>query len=78
MNLVAPNPVTNRDFTQALARGLHRPAPFPVPAFLLQKVMGEASSLLLDSERVAPRQLLDSGFQFTFPDVESALADLLA
>lgn len=78
VNAVAPNPVTNRVFTQALARVLKRPAFFAVPAPVLRMALGEmADELLLSSLRVRPQRLEDSGFTFTHPDVEPALAGLL-
>lgn len=79
VNCVAPQAVTNRDLTRQLAQVLHRPLLLPpVPAFLLRLAQGEASSLLLDSLRVAPRKLLRSGFVYNFPALPEALADLLA
>jgi uncharacterized protein (TIGR01777 family) len=78
VNAVAPNPVTNRVFTQALARALKRPAFFAVPAPVLRLALGDmADELLLSSLRVRPQRLEDSGFTFTYPDVEPALARLL-
>ncbi len=79
VNLVAPNPVTNREFTKALGRTLRRPALFPVPAFVLRLALGEmADQMLLSSSRVRPRRLLDSGFQFGDLGLDGALAWLLA
>jgi NAD dependent epimerase/dehydratase family enzyme len=76
--MVAPNPVTNRDFTIALGRAAHRPALFPVPAFALRLAFGEmADDALLASVRAVPKQLSDSGFEFRYPDIASALRALL-
>ena len=78
VNLVAPGPVTNREFTAALARALRRPALAPVPAVLLELALGEmARELLLASTRVRPRALLESGFSFLHTDIDNTLADLL-
>jgi uncharacterized protein (TIGR01777 family) len=78
VNMVAPNPVTNRDFTIALGRAAHRPALFPVPAFALRLAFGEmADDALLASVRAVPKQLSDSGFEFRYPDIASALRALL-
>jgi NAD dependent epimerase/dehydratase family enzyme len=78
VNIVAPNPVTNADFTQTLARALNRPAVLPIPAFLARLAFGElADEGLLASARVEPRKLLDSNFVFKFADLVAALADLL-
>jgi uncharacterized protein (TIGR01777 family) len=78
VNTTAPEPVTNRDFTRALGRVLGRPTPFPVPAAVLRLVLGEmADSTLLTSARVLPSRLLESGYRFRYPDLESALRHVL-
>lgn len=78
VNAVAPNPVTNREFTHTLGRVLSRPTLFPMPAFAARLVLGEmADALLLASARVEPAQLLASGFTFRHPDLEAALRALL-
>jgi uncharacterized protein (TIGR01777 family) len=77
-NCTAPGPVTNRDFTLALARALgRRMLPVGVPSFALSIVLGEFGKMLLEGQRVMPRRLLDAGFRFSYPDIEAALADLL-
>ena len=74
VNLVAPTPVTNADFATTLGRVLHRPALLPVPAFALQLLYGEmAGATLLAGQRAIPRSLLQSGFVFEHPTLESAL-----
>jgi NAD dependent epimerase/dehydratase family enzyme len=76
--MASPYPVTNAEFTRALAKVVKRPAILPVPAFALRLVLGElADEALLASTRVEPRKLTDGGFQFKFPDLESALESLL-
>ncbi len=78
LNLTAPNPVTNADFTSALARALRRPAFFRVPGFVLRLMFGEmAETLLLSGQRVAPRNLEKGGYQFSFSELSKALDDLL-
>jgi len=77
INVVAPQMVTNREFTRALNGVLHRPNFFPIPASALQLAMGEASTLILSSARVMPQKLLDSGFEFQYPKLNSALRSLL-
>jgi hypothetical protein len=78
-NLVAPNPVTNHEFTHALGHVLGRPEIFTVPRFALKIAMGEmAEATVLASQRVRPRKLLEAGFAFTFPTLESALRRELA
>lgn len=75
-NAVCPNPVRNADFTKAVGRALGRPAILPVPAFALRAVLGELSTLLLDSQRAVPAHALRLGYEFRFPTVEAMLGDL--
>lgn len=78
VNLVAPNPVTNREFTKALGQVLRRPTLLAMPAFAARLAFGEmAEEALLSSTRVLPRKMLDSGYAFLHPDLASALAHLL-
>ena len=77
VNLTAPNPVTNHEFTAALARTLHRPAVFPAPAFALKLVLGGFSSEVLGSKRVIPQALQDAGFAWDYPHLTEALATLV-
>ncbi len=77
INLCSPHPVTNRIFSETLANTLHRPHLFFVPAWLLRLVMGESSTLLLDSMRAKPARLTHSGFGFQFPRLDLALKHLL-
>jgi uncharacterized protein (TIGR01777 family) len=78
VNAVAPNPVTNADFTRELAAALHRPAIFPVPAAALKLLLGEMSQVLLASQRVIPETALHTGFQFRFTEVGGALRQIFA
>ena len=74
VNAVAPQPVTNREFTRVLGRVLRRPTLIPMPAIGVKLLMGEMGrSLLLESTRVEPRRLLATGYQFQFPELEPAL-----
>ena len=74
LNIVAPNPARNTEFTRALAHVLHRPAIFPAPAFALRLILGEmADALLLSSQRVIPEKLTQHRFQFHYADLEAAL-----
>jgi uncharacterized protein (TIGR01777 family) len=74
VNIAAPQPVTNRDLTTTLGRVLGRAAKLPLPAVAVRLGFGEMGErLLLDSARVVPRRLLDGGFSFLYPDLESAL-----
>jgi uncharacterized protein (TIGR01777 family) len=78
VNSTAPAPVTNAEFTRALARTLHRPSPFAVPAFALRAVYGEMAQLLTTGARVLPARALMLGFDFTRPELDEALAAALA
>ncbi|MDG5804191.1 TIGR01777 family oxidoreductase [Streptomyces ossamyceticus] len=72
-NLTAPNPRTNGEITAAMGRVLRRPTLFPVPAAALRLALGGVSSDVLGSTRAVPTRLLDSGFVFSHPDIESAI-----
>ena len=74
VNLTAPNPVTNADFTAALAGALHRPALLSIPSPVLSVALGGVTSDLMTSARVLPRVLSEAGFGFTYPDLAGALA----
>jgi uncharacterized protein (TIGR01777 family) len=76
-NGVAPNPVTNADFTRALAAAVHRPAIFPVPPFALKLLFGEMAEVLLASQRAVPKAAETAGFTFRFQQLGAALADVL-
>jgi uncharacterized protein (TIGR01777 family) len=77
VNLTAPNPVTNQEFTSALARALHRPAVFPAPAIALKAALGGFSTEVLGSKRVIPQALQDAGFTWDYPHVTEALNALV-
>jgi uncharacterized protein len=78
VNATAPEPVTNRDFTRTLAGVLSRPAPLAVPETALRLALGEmAEGTILSSTRALPARLLETGFRFGYPDLESALRHVL-
>jgi len=78
VNMTAPNPATNAEFTRTLASELHRPAILPIPAFAARLAFGElADEGLLSSARVNPKKLMTSRFEFQFPNLSEALTDLL-
>jgi uncharacterized protein len=78
VNTVSPNPVTNVEFTKALAAVLKRRAIFPMPEFAVRLVFGEmGEELFLASERVAPAKLTASGYQFKHPELREALEAIL-
>jgi uncharacterized protein (TIGR01777 family) len=75
VNVTAPNPVTNAEFTRALGKTVHRPAVLPAPAFALRLALGEmADEALLASARAVPAKLTEAGFRFAYPTIEGALA----
>ena len=79
VNVVAPNPVRNAGFTKVLGEVLHRPTVFPMPEFAVKLAFGEmGESLLLGSQRVAPKKLQESGYQFKFPELKEALESAIA
>jgi NAD dependent epimerase/dehydratase family enzyme len=75
VNVVAPQPATNLEFTKALGRALHRPTLFPVPSFALRALFGRgiANEMLLVSQRAVPARLLAAGFRFRHATIEEAL-----
>jgi hypothetical protein len=77
VNVVAPNPVRNSQFTRVVATALHRPAILSAPAFALRAVLGEMADLLLASQRVIPERLTAIGYKFRFPDLDAALQSIL-
>ena len=79
VNVVAPGVVTNQEFVKALGRAVHRPAFFPLPASAVKAAFGEmGEEMLLAGQRVAPTRLVDAGFTFGQPDIDSGLASALA
>jgi uncharacterized protein (TIGR01777 family) len=77
VNLTAPNPVTNQEFTSALARAMHRPALFPAPAIALKIAMGGFSTEILGSKKVMPNVLTEAGFEWDYPHITNALSALV-
>jgi uncharacterized protein (TIGR01777 family) len=77
LNAASPNPVTNAEFTRALARAVHRPAILPAPKIVLTAALGEMATLLFDSLRVLPKATEQAGFKFEEPELAGALAGLV-
>jgi uncharacterized protein (TIGR01777 family) len=76
-NMAAPNPVTNQQFTQALAKQLHRPLWAPkVPAFLIKLLLGEMSIVILGSTKASSQKIEDAGFTFKYPELDKALKEI--
>jgi uncharacterized protein (TIGR01777 family) len=77
VNVTAPHPVTNAEFSRHLGHAMHRPSLLPTPAFALKLLLGEmAEGLLLSGQRAVPTKALESDFVFRYPQVEAALANL--
>jgi uncharacterized protein (TIGR01777 family) len=77
VNLTAPSPVTNREYTKALGAAMHRPALFPAPTPALKVALGEFAGSVVTGQRVLPKRLLDAGFEFGYPEVDAALQALI-
>ncbi|HTJ26308.1 MAG TPA: TIGR01777 family oxidoreductase [Candidatus Limnocylindria bacterium] len=77
LNATAPNPVTNRVFTCALAAAVRRPALLPVPAFAVQLFLGEGAIIVTEGQRVLPERTLASGFRFRHSDLDETLGSIV-
>jgi uncharacterized protein (TIGR01777 family) len=79
VNLVAPNPVTNREFSHALGRALHRPSFMPLPELAVRMIFGElADGALVASQHVTPKVAQSAGYQFKYSDVREALQEIFS
>jgi uncharacterized protein len=78
VNGTSPNSVRNEEFTKVMGELLKRPAFLTVPEFALRLLPANEASLILDSQRIIPEKALETGFRFRFPDLQSALTDILA
>lgn len=78
MNVTAPKPVTNKEFGKALGRALGRPAFVWTPGFALRLMLGEGAEIITTGQNVLPKKALDLGYSFRFPEIDGALADVLA
>ena len=76
-NGTAPQPVTNSQFTKALGKAVGRPTLIPVPGFGLKLALGEFANFLLASQKVVPTAVTQSGYQFRYPDLDSALQNII-
>ena len=77
LNGTAPGPVTNRDFSKALGRALHRPAFMPMPGFALRVLVGEAAEVVLTGQRVLPQRAQRLGYVFKYPTADAALQEIV-
>jgi len=78
INATAPDPATNKEFSKALGRALHRPAPAPVPALAIRALYGEMAKIVLTSQRAVPERAQALGYRFQHPDLDEALRSALA
>ncbi|WP_338352776.1 TIGR01777 family oxidoreductase [Thalassolituus oleivorans] len=78
VNMTAPTPATNRQFTKALGKALHRPTLFPMPTLVAKLAFGEMSELLLQGQQALPAQLQKSGFRYEYDDLGRALEDIVS
>lgn len=76
-NATAPHPVTNTEFTKELGKVLQKPTIFPLPEFVLKIIFGEAATVLTGSKEIYPNEIIEKGFQFSYPTIESSLKHLL-
>ncbi len=77
MNVTAPEPATNADFSRALGAALHRPAVVPVPSFALKLAVGQMSEAVLGGQRVLPQRAQEAGYRFQYPTLPETLRSLL-
>jgi uncharacterized protein (TIGR01777 family) len=77
-NATAPEPVTNREFSKALGRALHRPAIAPVPGFAIRLLYGGMAKLVVEGQNAVPRRALELGYRFKHPDLDEALRSALS
>jgi uncharacterized protein len=76
-NLAAPGQINNNEFTQTMAKILHRPAIIPIPDLVLKLMYGKAAGMLTDSPSVVPQNLREKGFEFNFPTIKETLKEIL-
>ncbi|ADD43853.1 TIGR01777 family oxidoreductase [Stackebrandtia nassauensis] len=77
VNMIAPTPITNAEFTRALGKAVRRPAVFTVPGFALRVAAGEAAQELLSGSKVKPKVLQDNGYEFQHPTIDECLKAVL-
>ena len=79
LNGIAPQPITNYKFTKALGSALWRPTLFPLPGFIVRGIFGnERAEMLLEGQKVVPKKTLDSGYKFSYPDIYSAVEQIVS
>ena len=78
VNATAPEPATNRDFSRALGRALHRPTVAPVPGLAVRALYGDMAEMVTRGQRAVPRRTLELGYAFRHPELDEALRSALA
>ena len=78
VNATAPEPVTNKAFSKALGRALHRPAVAPIPGAAIRLLYGDMAEIVTKGQRVIPRRTLELGYRFQHPDLDEALRAAVA
>jgi len=78
LNATAPNPVRMNEFCETLGAVLQRPSWLPVPGFALELLLGDGAKVVLEGQKVLPKQTLASGFQYQYPNLKSALEEILS
>ena len=73
VNATAPEPVTNKEFSRALGRALHRPAVAPIPGFAIRTLYGDMAEIVTEGQRAIPKRTLELGYQFRYTDLDDAL-----
>ena len=78
VNATAPEPVTNKEFSRALGRALHRPAVAPIPGFAIRTLYGDMAEIVTEGQRAVPKRTLELGYRFRYTDLDEALRSALA
>src|SRR3712207_5885545 len=76
VNATAPEPVTNKDFSRALGRALHRPAVAPIPGFAIRTLYGDMAEVITEGQRAVPKRTLELGYRFRYTDLDEALKNV--
>jgi len=78
VNSCSPQHITNKEFSDTLAKVLHRPAFFKVPKWTLKLMFNDLADFIVASQKVYPKKLMDAGYKFSFPDIKKAIENILA
>lgn len=78
LNMTAPTPIRMKEFGETIATIMKKPHWLPVPSFIIQTLLGEMSILVLEGQRVLPIKAIEHGYQYTFPEIDHALQNILS